>query len=391
MTREPRRLCIVSPSTHGGGAEYQIGLLVDALWRAGTFELFFLARHAPPQGEQGYRLVRIGHSRRVPRFGYLMDGIPLYRALAAVRPAIVYQRVGGGYTGICALYARRRHIPLVWHVAHDTDVSPFTLDTGRNGLRRWLEKSSLEFGLRHADHIIVQTQHQGRLLSDHYGRTADALIPNYAATPSNVPAKDERPLIIWVANLKQWKRPEIFVRLARALSHFRDAQFLMVGEPPGAAPGPVWFQDLQHAIAATPNLRYLGYCDQAQVEALMDRACMFVNTSVHEGFPNTFIQAWMRDTVVVSLSVDPDGVLERERVGIHAGSEPALVQAVDSLLRHPTHRALLIERARQHVRTVHSLANAETLVGLLTQWAQPNAAIAAASFAASPRTVSSGH
>lgn len=372
--REPIRLCIVTPLTHGGGAEYQIKLLIDALLRAGGFELFYLARHVPAlEVDRGYRLVRIRPPGRAPRFGYLTDCLPLYRALSAIQPDIIYQRVGCGYTGICALYARRRRVPLVWHVAHDTDVSPQTLDTGRNWVRRRLEKSGLLFGLRHADRIIVQTQQQGRLLSEHYARTADVLVPNCAVIPSSGPAKDARPLVLWVANLKQWKRPEIFVRLAHDLSRSSEAQFVMVGEAPAAVPGPRWYQDLQRAIAATPNLRYLGYCDQQRVEELMARACIFVNTSLYEGFPNTFIQAWMRETVVVSLDVDPDAVLEREQVGIHAGSEPALVRAVAQLLSDPARRASLAARARQHVQKVHGPNNAEILVDLLRQWTRPAA------------------
>ena len=56
---------------------------------------------------------------------------------------------------------------------------------------------------------------------------------------------------------------------------------------------------------------------------LLARSHIFVNTSTHEGFPNTFIQSWLREVVVVSLQVDPDQVLERQQVGIAAGSEAA--------------------------------------------------------------------
>ncbi len=43
--RKPR-LCIVTPFEHGGGAEYQIGLLIDALAADNRYEIHFLAHFA---------------------------------------------------------------------------------------------------------------------------------------------------------------------------------------------------------------------------------------------------------------------------------------------------------------------------------------------------------
>ena len=73
-----------------------------------------------------------------------------------------------------------------------------------------------------------------------------------------------------------------------------------------------------------------------------------MNTSAHEGFPNTFIQAWLRDVAVVSLNVDPDGVLDGKQVGIIAHSEPALSQSVRRLIEDAGARAAFVRRAREH-------------------------------------------
>ena len=64
-----------------------------------------------------------------------------------------------------------------------------------------------------------------------------------------------------------------------------------------------WQASLMRSIEATPNLEYLGQRTHAEVNELLARAHIFVNTSTHEGFPNTFIQAWLREVAVVSLSV----------------------------------------------------------------------------------------
>ena len=90
-----------------------------------------------------------------------------------------------------------------------------------------------------------------------------------------------------------------------------------------------------------------------------------MNTSLHEGFPNTFIQAWMREVAVVSLHVDPDGVLSREGVGVHAGTEQRLAEAVRGLVTDVATRAQIVARAYKHAMHRHSMQNVQLLTQLI--------------------------
>ena len=106
----------------------------------------------------------------------------------------------------------------------------------------------------------------------------------------------------------------------------------------------------------------------AEVNELLARAHIFVNTGTHEGFPNTFVQAWLRDVAVVSLSVDPDRVLEERQVGIAARSESELAAAVRTLTDNADVRAGFVSRGRDHATANHSLRNAEEQVRLIESW-----------------------
>ena len=358
-------LCVVNPFQHGGGAEYQIACLLDVLARRGHLELHYLARHVDPRVPQGhYRVSKIGRGNGVPRWGYVTDAVPLYRALSALDPRVIYQRVAGGYTGICAWYARRHACRMVWHLSSDNDVSLDNAFGDRNPLRRWLERRSVHYGLRHAHRIVAQTTAQSELMRRNFGRAADLVVPNFHPSPGEDLDKSGPLTVVWVSNLKPLKRPEVFVELARGLRDLPQVRFVMVGAPADAWGGP-WARELMQAIATTPGLEFLGIQPQSEVNALLARAHVFVNTSTREGFPNTFIQAWLRGVPVLSLDVDPDGILQREQVGVLAGSPERLAQALREFLVDPTLREAHARRALAYASRAHSMQNAETLADLL--------------------------
>ena len=54
------------------------------------------------------------------------------------------------------------------------------------------------------------------------------------------------------------------------------------------------------------------------MDELFGSAKIFVNTSTHEGFPNTFVQAVLNGVPIVSWIVNPDLVLSRHQIGFCA-------------------------------------------------------------------------
>ena len=64
------------------------------------------------------------------------------------------------------------------------------------------------------------------------------------------------------------------------------------------------------AAARLPNVTMPGAVRYTDSGALVrPRASIFLNTSSIEGFPNTFLQAWIRGVPVVSF-FDPDGLIQ---------------------------------------------------------------------------------
>ncbi len=373
LTSGRPKLCIVNPFEHGGGAEFQISLLIDALVASGEYEIHYLTHFIDTRETiRHYQVSQVGNGGPLPRLGYLMDARSLYRQLSAIGPSVIYQRVACAYTGICAFYARRRSVPLVWHVAHDSDVTSQNIDLQRNLLRARLEKWAVAYGARNTERIVVQSRRQAELLQTNYARTADAVIANFHPPASETIDKSGPLTVVWIANLKTWKRPEIFLRLTQSLSGAKGVRFVMVGAPPPNSANRRWREPLMRGIEGTTNLQYWGQKSHAEVNELLARAHILVNTSTQEGFPNTFIQSWLRDVAVVSLQVDPDRVLELQQVGIIAHSEAGLLAAVRRLLENDELRAAYAKRGREHAIARHSLRNAQELVRLIGAALRPS-------------------
>lgn len=363
-----KKVAILLPSHWSaiqGGAEYQAKLICQHLVSSGRFEVHWLSRRIHPHYRaQGYTAHQIAEPAGWRAKAFFFDHLALSRLLHVIRPDVIYQRVGSAYTGIAARHAMQNDCRLIWHVASDMDVTPFDRQSWRpSTLLKAIDKRYLEFGVRHANDIVVQTHDQSRLLGEHYDRQATTLIRNLHPLPAETIDKSESPTVLWISNLKPNKQPEVFMRLARACLDGPQARFVMIGEP---LLGTAQQRAFEKAVADIPNLSYLGKLPIEEVNALLARSHLFVNTSRIEGFANTFIQAWMRRVPVLSLNVDPDGLLAQEGIGLCArGNEVALLHTLREWLADTPQREQIGRRAQVYAEAQHSERNIEILLELM--------------------------
>jgi glycosyltransferase involved in cell wall biosynthesis len=136
--------------------------------------------------------------------------------------------------------------------------------------------------------------------------------------------------VLWVSTLRRWKRPELFVELARRLPGVR---FRMVGGPSAEIGGQDLFDRVKQSAAGLSNLEFVGFVPFAEIDQHFNAARIFVNTSEYEGFPNTFLQAWSRAIPTVSF-FDTGSVVEGERVVTLATDLDNMADQVRSLVQH---------------------------------------------------------
>jgi glycosyltransferase involved in cell wall biosynthesis len=372
------RLCVLVPAHWEalmGGSEYQAKVMIEFLLANHDVDIVYLTAYAKPGfTPEGYRIVRFSDRRGLRRYGSFFDSLRLYGALRRLKPDAIVQFVGCAHTGIAAFYAQHNRCRMIWRVTSDRHLLPERAPWWH--LHRHVERLYLNYGIRNAHAIVAQTAHQRRLLVDRFGRDDAIVVANFHPAPPELmssPRGEQR--VVWIGNLNRTKNPAAFVRLAARFAALSDVKFTMAG----ATNDDPWTQEQLALIRATPNVEYLGPLKQDEVNALLERATVLVNTSEHEGFANTFIQAWLRQVPVASLHVDPDGLLSRVGLGSVAGSEEQLARDVARWLETPpAERAALGARCREYAKANHGTANIATIARLVgAAAAQPGGGLAA--------------
>lgn len=350
------RICFILGSHWSltkSGSEYQAKVLIDNLQHR-AYKIFYICA-GDKYAEfviDGVKLYILRRRKFLSRIGrpFFLDSLKIFRILKRIRPDIIYQRVGFAYTGVAAHYARRSNCRLMWHIASEIDVKPLQFRWRECvWIFNYIDKKFLEYGIKNASYIIGQAKYQSDLLKVNYGRECDLIVPNFHPVPENEIRKENPIKVVWIANFKRLKRPELFIRLAEELRNCRGMEFIMIGKQGQG----YWQSELESKMDELNNLRYLGEMPIDEVNKILCESHILVNTSMYEGFPNTFIQAWLRKMAVVSLEVDPDGILERENIGFHSRTFDRMVRDVDELVNHREIREEIGERAQKYALENH--------------------------------------
>ena len=323
-----------------GGAEVQQSILARLFARHGlrvsmiTLD-FGQGEGALVDGVRVFKAFRRGQGLPVLRFLHPRL-TSMWRALEKADADIYYSRSASMWLGVIAEFCRLRGRRLIYAGASDKDFVPGQGGQIRYARDRWLYRR----GLAAADAIVVQNELQRATCKANYGRDP-SVIPSCYELPRKQ-AERETNLVLWVGTVHENKRPQLLLELAARLPGRR---FVMIGGP-GA--NRAFYEQIRARAAELRNVDFMGFLPLAEVEPWFDRARVLVNTSVYEGTPNTFLQAWARGvptvgTVDVGTPVHRLGStvedLEREVEGAFA--DPALGRA-----------------CREHFERTHSTAEA---------------------------------
>jgi Glycosyltransferase Family 4/Glycosyl transferases group 1 len=307
-----------------GGAQVQQTLLARALVRRGFPVSMVVGDYGQADGTtwsgvQTYKAYSAHEGIPVLRFVH-PRWTKLWRALRRADADVYYVSCAGAQVGQVAMWAARNGRRMIFRVASDADCHP-----DRLLISFWRDRKLYEYGLHRAAAILAQSATQQELLQRNY-KVSSTVVASLVDAPDRWLSFTERDIsLLWVSNIQQLKRPEMFLELAQCLPACTAS--MIGGTQPRAHD---LYQQIGARAADVGNLTFHGPLPYRATNRLFDRARVFVNTSETEGFPNTFLQAWIRGVPVVSF-FDPDDVIRREGLGQAVASLGEMVSAARRL------------------------------------------------------------
>ncbi|MFA4948769.1 MAG: glycosyltransferase family 4 protein [Candidatus Krumholzibacteriia bacterium] len=365
------KVCFFSPTaysyfrpdrtTWAGGAETQQLLLANHMKAKGIEVSFIVGDFGQDEVEnvEGITLIRSFTPFKGNRkLRFIPDMIKIRHAMRIAGADIYNQRSTTFFTGQLARFASDLGKAFTFSLGSDYNCYPDGM-----GEIRWPMTYLYRYGIRTADAVISQTEKQRRLMLENFARET-VLIRNGIAIPSgdgaradgepprsvpDVRGRTRDPGFLWVGRFQAVKRPELPLDLARSLP---DERFTVIG---GYAGDERYASAITDVAKRIPNLEYIPFVPPREMDAYYRGACALLNTSSFEGFPNTYLHAWAHGVPVITISIDPDGILEKNGIGIVTGTFEGLVEAVRSIRSNRTMRSEMSAKAIRYVRANHDI------------------------------------
>jgi glycosyltransferase involved in cell wall biosynthesis len=335
------RICIIAQNAYGslggggaryiGGAERQTSMLAKWLAARGHHVSFVTWDEGQPDGEQidGVTVWKLCAAKAgLPGLRFFYPRLTsLWCALARADADVYYHNSAEAVTGLVAAWCRRHRRSFIYSVASDVacekELSMFT---------RSFERRLYVYGLRNAQSIIVQTDRQQHLLRDSFGLESNVLPMPCAfpvISPKTLPLDERR--VAWIGRVDSVKRMEWILDVAEALPTY---QFDIVAGNYQAlqASGTIgkYARDLRDRAAGLKNIIWHDSLSPAGVALVLNQSICLCCTSIYEGFPNTFLEAWSQGRPVIS-SFDPDSLIQRKGLGSFVRSVNQMVTSIEAL------------------------------------------------------------
>ncbi len=342
-----KTICFVLPKyapENIGGAELQVYYLARALANI-NFQVHYIReqRHNALPAPVHENIVLHTIPRQKYFFMHFLNLPFIWMEMNTIKADYWYVRVSMWNLALVQFVASYTGGKVIWACSHDREVSTFKPRTS-HPIKRIFERAEHTFfikALKKTACKLVQTTKQQKLLQQVYALESTVLQNSHPVPALKKTAR--KAAVLWVANMRDFKRPHLFIELAKELAPY-SISCIMVG----AADNKALKTELLNVQQAYSNFQYLGALPVAEVYEQLQTCKLLINTSTEEGFPNTFIQAWLSGVPVLTLGVDPADIIKTHGLGTVTSSIEEMKQKTTELLNNEEEWLKYSERSRQY-------------------------------------------
>ena len=335
-----------------GGSQLQCDIIANELHHRG-YDVTYLAIDKRKDYHRDYHVEGVEKNSKA-----------IAKKILKIYPDIVYWRFNKKFFYKSIKPVSREGIKVIFAVSNIKDLQPYNYRwQGRlnlTNLSLFLRKNLLSrinhMGFNYVDALTVNNDEQIDLANVKIKR----YIPNAIADKSTE-FEWNNPFVLWVANIKDRKRPELFVDLAKQFEN-KGIDFLMIGERSGDQ-----YRWIAERNGTPSNFYYLGPKPVGEVNAALAASLFLITTSTPEGFSNNIIQAWLQKKPVIAYEFDPGGMIEEYGLGYVSSCDFELfVEKTNELIYNNSLRKELggkaFKFASEHFSTKKTIDKIESLI-----------------------------
>jgi len=270
----------------------------------------------------------------------------LTSALTRVSADLYYYNCGDLALGQIMLWSGISKKPVVFSVPSDPDC-----DANLPSLSSFRERLLYRFGLSRCRHIIAQSEKQQKMLRQNFSKESEILAmpcQGFMSSASESEADNSRLRVLWVGRLSPEKRAEWLMEVARQMP---GIDFTVVG---AANQDTGYAEELLADAKALANVSFAGRVNYEQMAGYYRDADILCCTSIYEGFPNVFLEGWSAGVPVVS-TCDPDGIIEKNRIGMYVADVAEIAAAIADLNTDKKKRKSMSQSALRYFSQHHDL------------------------------------
>lgn len=278
---------------------------------------------------------------------YFYSYIPkLQKAANLFEPDFVVQACAGVNTGIMAYIAQRLDKPFIYRAANDMDAD----QRYKHRLAKY-EQWAYISGLRRSSVISCQNEYQYRKFREAYPAKNLHVIhnPHSGLVEHSSKPRNRRQYVAWVGVFQKQKNLPLLYELAEKCS---EILFKVAGMP-----SKTMDNDTEIALAklkTLSNVEFVGYLGREEVALFLSSAVALVNTSLYEGFSNTYLEAFSVGTPVITPErADPNYIIRDNMLGRSVGKDEDFPVAIREIYNDAQGFEDMSKKCKSYVSRYH--------------------------------------
>lgn len=284
-------------------------------------------------------------SKGIRWFRWIYYRIPyMYKRFKQVRPDYVYQGIPDWTSFIISLICYRLNIKYILRISNDyliDDRIYHMYSRAHQYLQMW--------GMRLSHYILCQNEYQFNVLKRKFPDNTIIKITNPVLLNGDGAKhlNTSRTYIAWIGIFQYQKNLKLLYTIALMFKHER---FLIAGKEIRNCD--VETQNYLEKLKQLPNVEFIGFLKRGEVLPFLSAAKYLLNTSHYEGFSNTFLEAMLVGTpIMTSPHVNPDSIISNHNLGIVYNDAMDLMNKYNKI--NPEQYCKMSENVRAYVAHQH--------------------------------------